>query len=341
MDELVQYVAMLQAECYADNTNASYSTAVRSFASFCISGRGRGFHRRMLPAEDDVMAAWVVHMVVNKELKPATAKHYLSGLRALHVQLGHEWRPLKERWQVWAALQGARRRWDTPSKQVMPVSFKELLLMSVLVKRGSFNERVVLAAMLVAFFGFFRKDNISVGKQDAWNPRGHLVRSDVAWDEETGGVWLRVRHSKTIQCGERYHWVYLAPVADSPICPVEGLRWVLGQPGLGLDGPLFVVEDAKGKLGPLTHAFFVETFRELATRAGLDPQQYSGHSFRRGGATTAAELQVADRLIQAHGDWASECYKLYCDMKGQQRLVLPSTMAAAAAAASEDFRTLK
>ncbi|KAK3264484.1 hypothetical protein CYMTET_26778, partial [Cymbomonas tetramitiformis] len=45
----------------------------------------------------------------------------------------------------------------------------------------------------------------------------------------------------------------------------------------------------------------------------------------------------AHRLIQVHGYWASECYELHWDTGGQQRLVLPSAMAAAAATASEAF----
>ncbi|KAK3239314.1 hypothetical protein CYMTET_50750 [Cymbomonas tetramitiformis] len=116
-------------------------------------------------------------------------------------------------------------------------------------------------------------------------------------------------------------------VPGSPICPVTSLQRVMEGPGLGEDGPLFCIEDAKGRLKPLTHSFFVSTFRKLAERAGLDPKAYSGHSFRRGGATAASGLAVADHLIQAHGDWASDCYKLYIDLGREQQLLLPSAMA--------------
>ena len=130
----------------------------------------------------------------------------------------------------------------------------------------------------------------------------------------------------------------MAAVPGSPLCPVAALRRVLAGPGLGPEGPLFCTQDAKGKLKPLTHSVFVSTFRRLAQRAGLHPEAYSGHSFRRGGATTAFRLQVRDSLIQAHGDWASECYKLYCDLNESQRLILPSDMAAGAAAATTAFQ---
>ncbi|KAK3269703.1 hypothetical protein CYMTET_21871 [Cymbomonas tetramitiformis] len=277
----------------------------------------RGFQAMMLPATDDVLAWWVVFMVTDRKVKPSTAKKYTSGVRALHLQLGLVWVPVRERWAVHSALQGCGRRWDTPSKQTMPIGFEELLQMAVVVDPNSFLEIVVFAAMLTAFFFFFRKDNVSVEKADAWNPRGHLVRADMSFpvlEEGSRQVDIRVRHSKTIQAGERYHTVRAVEVPGSPICVVRAL-WRIGQlPNLGPDGPLLCTEDAKGRLKPLTHSVFVAVFRKLAARAGLDPAAYTGHSFRRGGATAAFKLQVQDALIQAHGHWASECYKLYCDM---------------------------
>ncbi|KAK3249538.1 hypothetical protein CYMTET_41032 [Cymbomonas tetramitiformis] len=301
LDRLFAQTAVYQSVCFSANTQASYSTGVRSFVSFCISGRAKGFLGMMLPATDDVLAWWIVFMVTDRKVKPATAKKYTSGVRALHLQLGLEWVPVRDSWAVHAALQGCGRRWDTPSKQTMPIGFEELLRMAAVVDANNFNEIAVFTAMLTAFFFFFRKDNVSVEKADAWNPRGHLVRSDVSfpgWD--------------------------------------VGARQL---PNLGQDGPLFCIDDAKGRLRPLTHSVFVAGFRKLAARAGLDPAAFTGHSFRRGGATAAFKLQVQDALIQAHGDWASDCYKLYCDLDSAQQLILPSAMATGAAAATRAFET--
>ncbi|KAK3235403.1 hypothetical protein CYMTET_54397 [Cymbomonas tetramitiformis] len=41
---------------------------------------------------------------------------------------------------------------------------------------------------------------------------------------------------------------------------------------------------------------------------------------------------------QAHGDWASDCYKLYIDLGREQQLLLPSAMAEGAAAATAAHR---
>eukprot|EP00854_Cymbomonas_tetramitiformis_P009885 gene9885-biopygen10105 len=66
---------------------------------------------------------------------------------------------------------------------------------------NSFIELVVFGAMLTAFFVFLRKDNVLVEKADAWNPRGHLVRSDASFpvaDDGSRRAEVKARHSKTI-----------------------------------------------------------------------------------------------------------------------------------------------
>eukprot|EP00854_Cymbomonas_tetramitiformis_P034201 gene34201-biopygen19992 len=201
-------------------------------------------------------------------------------------------------------------------------------------------EIVVFVAMLTTFFFFFRKNDVSVEKADAWNPRGQLVRSDVSLpvaEDGTRQVEINVRHSKTIHAGERCHTVRAVEVPSSPICVFMALWLVLQMAGLGQEGALFCTEDAKGRLKPLTHSVFVAGIRKLAARAGLDPSAYTGHTFRCGEATAAFKLQVHDALIHAHGDWASECYKLYCDMDSAQQFILPSAMITGAADATHAF----
>eukprot|EP00854_Cymbomonas_tetramitiformis_P002853 gene2853-biopygen2795 len=131
---------------------------------------------------------------------------------------------------------------------------------------------------------------------------------------------LLIRYSSKEEKEERQK--KLAKPPDSPDSPLK---------------PKYKAEDLR-KAVDYAIAVTDTTERRLAQRAGLHPEAYSGHSFRRGGATTAFRLQVQDSLIQAHGDWASECYKLYCDLNESQRLILPSAMAAGAAAVTTAFQ---
>ena len=50
---------------------------------------------------------------------------------------------------------------------------------------------------------------------------------------------------------------------------------------------------------------------ENVWRIGLNSEQFSGHSLRRGGATSLALRGVSDALIQVLGRWQSDAYKRY------------------------------
>eukprot|EP00854_Cymbomonas_tetramitiformis_P001922 gene1922-biopygen1799 len=198
---------------------------------------------------------------------------------------------------------------------------------------GDLGQLSLWAAILVGFFGLFRKDNLTTGKQGAWNTRGALVR-DVLFCGDV--IWLRVRHSKTIQCGERCHWVPLGAVPGSLLCPVQAVRLLMDRtPDLPGNSPLFVVEKVTGRKAsvvPVTHDALVAGIKSLAGRAGLDPERYAGHLLRRCGATAARRMDVNTLYIKMQGDWKSDCFERYCDLGTEQKLVLPGAMAAAAAA---------
>jgi integrase len=62
---------------------------------------------------------------------------------------------------------------------------------------------------------------------------------------------------------------------------------------------------------PLRQQQLVAMVKELCAKIGLPPQQVSGHSFRRGGATFAFAIGVTETLIQRQGGWRSDSYKDY------------------------------
>ena len=72
-------------------------------------------------------------------------------------------------------------------------------------------------------------------------------------------------------------------------------------------GPLFLY--ASGK--PLTKNALTSETRQLLCKAGFNPSQYAGHSFRIGAATTAASVGLPPWLIKTLGRWSSDCYERY------------------------------
>ena len=58
---------------------------------------------------------------------------------------------------------------------------------------------------------------------------------------------------------------------------------------------------------PLTASRAGEILKEKLEAIGLDPSRFSSHSFRSGGATSAANLNVPDpRLFKIDGRWKSD-----------------------------------
>jgi hypothetical protein len=77
----------------------------------------------------------------------------------------------------------------------------------------------------------------------------------------------------------------------------------------------------------------VETLRFCLGRIGVNPTEFSRHSFRRGGATFAYRMGVSPLLIKLMGDWSSDAYMIYIDHTTPSDLArLPRALAKAIAA---------
>ncbi|KAK3270336.1 hypothetical protein CYMTET_21257 [Cymbomonas tetramitiformis] len=335
VQELQREAERYRAEALTPETRRCYGTGVRAFVTFCITFACVGCLEPLLPATDRTLCMFITYC--SWFVQPDTIKNYLAGVRQLHLQRGHEWVPVAARHAVAATLQGVKRCWGRPPRPVMPLTLSDLAKMAALISSHVLGQEALWAAILVGFFGLFRKDNLTTGKAGAWNTRGALVRDDVLFHEDGSVVWIRVRHSKTIQCGERHHWVPLRAVPGSLLCPVRALMRLMertaGRPG---DSALFVMEKVTGRLAtvvPMTHDALVTGIKSLAERVGLDPSSYAGHSLRRGGVTAAMRLDVASIYIKMQGDWKSGCFERYCELDTEQKVILPGAMAEAAAAA--------
>ena len=71
-------------------------------------------------------------------------------------------------------------------------------------------------------------------------------------------------------------------------------------------GPLFLQENGQ----PLTRTQLSNFLQSTLSAVGITGT-YSGHSFRIGAATTAAQQGLPDHLIKTMGHWSSDAYLLY------------------------------
>ncbi|KAK3269318.1 hypothetical protein CYMTET_22240 [Cymbomonas tetramitiformis] len=142
--------------------------------------------------------------------------------------------------------------------------------MALLISMRDLGQEALWAAILVGFFGLFHKDNLTTGKTGAWNTQGALVRDDVLFQEDSSVVRIRVRHSKTIQCGERQQWVPVRAVLGSLLCPVRAVRRRMERtarpPG---DSALFVMEKGDWKSDCFERYCELDTEQKLVLPGGM------------------------------------------------------------------------
>ncbi|KAK3254925.1 hypothetical protein CYMTET_35880 [Cymbomonas tetramitiformis] len=144
------------------------------------------------------------------------------------------------------------------------------------------NMVTLWAVMLVALFGMLRKDNVTVGKEGAFNPFRNLTREDFVRDGQLKVPWVRIKSAKTIQFFEREHRVPLVETGGT-LCPVTAIANCFKATPQGPQSPAFVWRKERGAVVPLTHATFVKNVKVLIWKAGMEPSKFSGHNFCRGG----------------------------------------------------------
>ena len=129
-----------------------------------------------------------------------------------------------------------------------------------------------------------------------YDPSVHLSLSNLVADRavDTTVISLNIKQSKTDQ-GRISIKVIVRKTGDY-ICPVSALLRYLTRRGSKL-GALFICEDES----PLTKTKFVDEVRSALNKAGHPAQDFAGHSFRIGAATTAATAGLQDSAIQILG----------------------------------------
>ena len=213
---------------------------------------------------------------------------------------------------------------------------------SRLYDRGSFllilcchshDDVTLWAAFLLAFYCTLRKDNLSVGKASAFNPRANLTCADLAIDSNSLRGAVTIKHAKCNRFFEKNHTIPLVGFGGT-LCVVSALATMIHQVPCSREPskPLFQITGSKG-FTPMTHSFFVRGFKRLAKMAGYNPELYSGHSFRRGSATAAFRSGIDKELIKWQGDWASDAWERYVELDESQKSALPKALVAEAAAA--------
>lgn len=179
---------------------------------------------------------------------------------------------------------------------------------------------------MTCFFGFFRSGEICSSQSEAFDPTSDLAIDSVSIDSIHNPRLIRIQLETSKTDPFREGAVINLPRTEDDLCPVAALLTWLVYRG-NSPGPLFLLQS--GAL--LTRARLVTELRKALSDIGLEAEHFSGHSFRKGAATTAAAHGIPDSQIKILGRWKSAAFQVYLKPSGAQmanvaaRLSQPST----------------
>ena len=291
----------------ANSTHRTYRAGVNRYISFCAA-----YHIADPFPVNEAMLCYFVVMLARDGLAPATIKTYLAAVRHAQIERGfpdmREASSLPRLQLVQRGVRRERAERGPPPLGRLPITPAILGRMRrvLLPRPETYEAALTWAAATTCFFGFFRAGEITVPSVTEFYPAVHLSWGDVSTDAGSPPSKVRVflKRSKTDQFG-RGVAVWLGETGDE-LSPVAAVTAYVAHRGASL-GAFFRFEDGS----PLTKQCFVRLIREALVRAGIPTQGYSGHSFRIGAATTAAEAGLEDSVIQALGRWTSGAFLRY------------------------------
>lgn len=320
LKSLDSLVAHFRCQTYAESTKKTYQTYLKAYLEFCTK-----FDVNVVPLSSVNLARYIAFL--SRRLKFNSITNYLNIVRLLHVEAGLT-SPVDSVF-IDSVLKGAKRVLGSDTNRKFPITTKILYAIFSILPLDNSKDLCFWTACLVAFFSFLRKSNLFPDSLPAFNPQQHLSRHNIHFCTE--GVRLRLFRTKTIQYSERTLDIPLPRIPNSPLCPSKALLLNFKQVKPSLSpSPAFLFLSS-GKVNILTYPLFLTMLKCYLHRLGYDSSNFSGHSFRRGGASFALECGISSELIQSQGDWKSDAYKNYLDPSFSYRKKVMNKFASALA----------
>ena len=278
----------------AINTVRAYKSDFNNFGLFCAKN---GF--KSLPTEPKIVSLYLTNLST-KNIKISTLKRRLVSIGVVHKLKGH-YLDTKHP-SIIENIMGIKRRKGSIQKAKKPILINDLKQIINVIDNQNNEEIKKLrdrTIILVGFSGGFRRNEIT-----------SLNYEDLDFVKE--GVKINIKKSKTDQFGEGL--LKGIPYFDNlQYCPVISLKKWIDVSNI-YSGPLFrrFTKGSRLSVNRLSDQTVALLIKEYTKLAGIDNQNYSGHSLRSGFATSAAESGVEERNIMAMtGHKSSEMVRRY------------------------------
>ena len=264
----------------AKNTLRAYKSDFKDFGAFCSR-----YGLSSLPSEPKTISLYLTHL--SKNSKISTLRRRLVSISMVHKLKGHY---LDTKHPIIVEnLMGIRRVKGSFQKGKKPILINHLKSIINSINEQNKNEIKKLrdkTIILVGFGGGFRRTElISIDYEDL--------------EFVPEGLKITIRKSKTDQLGEGM-LKGLPYFDDVNYCPVINLRKWLEISKIK-SGPIFR-RFSKGSVltdNRLTDQSVVLLIKEYLRLAGIENENFAGHSLRSGFATVAADSGADERSIMA------------------------------------------
>ena len=264
-----------------------------------------------MPASEDSLCWFMELMSVTVGYNHI--KNILGGLKYVHAALGYPFP--SSSFSVDTTLQGLKRRLARTPFQVLPIDPTVLRLMYSKINLKRKEDLALWCSYLVAFYCLFRKANC-VPENSRYDANKILTRENIGIDKNERKVYIYVGFSKTNQYRKKDRCIPI-PANDDPCLDlyrhIEQLYTLVEEP---LTAPAFTYGNGKF----VTYDMFTKRLKQLLSSSGLNPDLYSGHSFRRGGASFLFSAGATQLMVQVLGDWSSMVYTRYLFLSAEDRM---------------------
>jgi len=290
MNELITDIKALHEETLnnlknskANNTIRAYKSDFKDFGGFCAKNG-----LKSLPTEPKIVSLYMTYLST-KDAKMSTLRRRLVSIGVIHRLKGHYLdtkHPI-----IIENLMGIKRKKGSYQKGKKPILINHLKLIIDEIDKDTYDETGIRklrdkTIILLGFAGGFRRiELISIDYEDL--------------EFVAEGVKIFIRKSKTDQFGEGMI-KGLPYFTNQQYCPVWHLKKWLEISEIK-SGPIFRrffkgLNLGKNRLTDQSVALFLKKY---LSNAGIENQDYSGHSLRSGFATVSAEAGADERSIMA------------------------------------------
>lgn len=298
----------------------------------------RGKPKPLLPVTDLEIMEWIA--ATSGTVKFGTVQTWLTGVKRVMIEQRVDVSAFDSEW-LKAGLKGLKKlKGESQPRRALPLTLPILakLNRAALAVRGRREYRMLTlsAAFALGFGCFLRCGEFTYTDFD---PIYHLQRRDI--DLSGAFPTIRIKYSKMDQTrkGRVLPIPRVNNAAYKHVCPVTLLSRLLTAFPARPEAPLFSFSRSKPTFPAKT---VIREFRALLNLTGVqddpDGHAWSGHSFRRGAATWAADIGLTDNDIMQLGRWSIASvrggHQRYIDLTMAQRARLAQRLYGTAVASS-------